>query len=145
MEFFENLKEKLSAAADYTVRKTTEITEVTKLHLELKSQNGKLNTLFADLGKLTYCSEKNGTDNAEKIAKTVERIDAQKDKIAELQAQLAKSQGKVVCPACEAQCGSASAFCPVCGAKLPKTEAAAPATASEKAAETVAAPEETAE
>lgn len=143
MEFISNLKKNLSTAADYTVKKTTEVTEIAKLTVEIKSQNEKLTAVYTEMGRVVYGDIKNGTGSAEKLSALAADADALKETVAALKVRLAKAQNCVLCPACGAKMKDTANFCSVCGAKLPKEEPAAETeTAEDIPAEDVA--EETA-
>ena len=122
MEFIHTLKKNLSSAADYTVKKTTEVTETAKLTVEIRTQNEKLNAVYTEMGRIVYGDMKNGTDSREKLTALAGDADALKETVAKLKARRAKVQNCVICSACGAKMKDAANFCSVCGEKLPKEE-----------------------
>lgn len=153
MAFLENLKKNLSTAADYTAKKTAEVTEAAKITVEIKSKTSKLNAVFTELGHTAYSDFKSGTSRTAEIEALAAQADALKEEIAVLKVQLARAQGCVICPACGTKSKDAANFCANCGEKLPKEEPAKeedlPAedteTPAEEPAAEEAAEEETAE
>ncbi len=139
MDFVSSLKKNLSAAADTAVKKTTEVTEAAKLTVEIKSKNEKINAVYTEMGRAIYGDMKTGTDSREKLTALAADADALKETVAVLKKRLAKTQGRVLCPACGEKMKNTANFCSVCGEKLPKE---APAEPVEEAVPELPAPEE---
>lgn len=129
MAFWDDLTKGAKDAANYTVKKTEELTNIAKLKIALRDEESKLDDCFEDIGELYYLAEKNGADNAEAIAELIKNADDIKAKIAELKAELAGIQGNVVCEMCGAAFNPDYRFCPKCGAekKAPACDKEAPA------------------
>jgi len=119
MSFLDDLKKSISGAADYTVKKTEEVTETAKLRREIRSRNAALAKCFETIGRAYYKKER-GTQEAPDgvIAAQMSEADRIKGEIAELRRQLAKLQGYAICQACGAQISEKSVFCPLCGVRL---------------------------
>lgn len=127
MSFLNDLKKSLGGAADYTVKKTGEVTGTAKLRMDIRQLNGQLVKCFERIGRAYYKNEKGIGETQENIAEIITEADAIREKIAALRAQLAALQGCVICPACGAQISNKSVYCPLCGVKLPAAEKPAPA------------------
>jgi uncharacterized Zn finger protein (UPF0148 family) len=143
MSFLDDLKKSLSGAADYTAKKTTEVTGTAKIRLDIRSANSRLAKCYEKIGRAYYMNAKEAAE--EQIAAMeagVQEADAVKEEIAALRLQLAKLQACVICPACGAQVSDKSVFCPLCGVKLPKEEEAAAVSEEESVSETAEAAEE---
>ena len=134
MSFLDDLKKGLSGAADYTAKKTTEVTGTARIRLDIRSANSRLAKCYEKIGHAYY---RNVKENAEEqiavMEAAVQEADAIKEEIAALRLQLAKLQACVICPACGAQISDKSLFCPLCGVKLPQ-EAVTVAEADEETA-----------
>ena len=144
MAFLDDLKKSLSGAADYTAKKTTEVTGVAKIRLDIRTANSRLAKCYEKIGRAYYKNLKEAAeDQSEVIEAAVKEADAIKEEIAALRLQLAKLQACVICPACGAQISDKSVFCPLCGIKLPKEETPAE-TAEEESVEKVPAETESA-
>lgn len=124
MSFLDSLMKNVSDAADYTVRKTGELTEIAKLRMEIHNCNNHITQCYEHLGRLYYKSVKNpdGTGSSS-MEKYVAEADQWKEKLSALRVSLARAQGSVICDACGAQISVQSVYCPLCGVKLPTEEA----------------------
>lgn len=121
MSFWNELKTSINGAADYTVKKTGEITGTAKLRMDIRSKNTRLAKCYETIGRAYYRREKGlDGDHDETIAAAIAEADTLKEEIAALRQQIAKLQGCVICPACSAQISNQSIFCPLCGVKLPE-------------------------
>ena len=110
MGFFDDFTKSAKNIASKAVKKTGELAESAKLTILLKSEESKLEGLFAALGKLTY--EK---ADAALIAAEILEIDEQKNVIKQLKADIAANSGKMFCPACGKEIADDAKFCPACG------------------------------
>lgn len=128
MSFWNELKNSINGAADYTVKKTGEITGITKIRMDIRAKNNRLAKCYETIGRAYYRREKGLDENSsDTIAAAIAEADSIKDEIAVLRDELAALQGCLICPACSAQISNQSIFCPLCGAKLPeKKEEAEP-------------------
>ncbi len=124
MAFWDDITKGAKDAANYTVKKTEELTNIAKLKIALKGEESKLDDCFEDIGELYYLAQKDGADNAEAIAELVKSADEIKAKIAELKAGLAGVQGNVICKMCGASFDPEYRFCPKCGAEKKDEEPA---------------------
>ena len=134
MSFLNDLKKSLSGAADYTVKKTGEVTGTARIRMDIRSCKARLSKCFESIGRTYYKEQKglieNGTDA---IAAYIAEADSIKAEITALQAQLAALQGCILCPSCGAQISDKSVFCPLCGVKLPvKADEKAPDVEADK-------------
>ena len=119
MSFFNDLKKSISGAADYTVKKTGEMTETAKIRMDIRSRNAALSKCFENIGRAYYKKERGSQEFLDGvIAGQMTEADSIKEEIADLRRQLAKLQGYVICSACGAQISEKSVFCPLCGVKL---------------------------
>lgn len=124
MSFWNNLKTSINGAADYTVKKTGEITGTTKIRMDIRAKNTALAKCYENIGRAYYRREKGlGENHEETIAAAITEADTLKEEIAALRQEMAKLQGCVICPACSAQISDQSIFCPLCGVKLPEKPA----------------------
>ncbi len=121
MGFLDDITKSAKSIASKAVKKTGEVAESAKLAIALRSEESKLEGLFAALGKLTY--EK--ADPA-LIAAEILEIDEQKNVIKQIKTEIAENSGKTFCPACGKEIPDDAKFCPACGkSQEKKTEAKA--------------------
>lgn len=121
MGFLDDITKSAKSIASKAVKKTGEVAESAKLAIALRSEESKLEGLFAALGKLTY--EK---ADAALIAAEILEIDEQKNVIKQIKTEIAENSGKTFCPACGKEIPDDARFCPACGkSQEKKTEAKA--------------------
>lgn len=118
MEIWDEIKKSVADAAAYTASKTTELTGIAKLKMNIHSGETKLYKCFEDIGRLFYISEREGEDNAAAISALIMQADKLSADIAAARAELAKMKNTYVCDGCGAEISNECSFCPVCGKKL---------------------------
>lgn len=123
MEFWDNFSKTVSDAADYTVKEAGKLTGIAKLKYKLASARARLDTLFADMGRIKYDELKGTADSGvEPYGDLTAKIDALKIEIEKCENELAKLKNVRLCVACRSVIGIDMAFCPRCGAKQPEPE-----------------------
>lgn len=122
MAFLENLGKKVGEAAQAAAKKSGELVEITKLNVNIGSEEDKIQKLYTQIGKTVY--EKYGAsgvadsdvkDNCEAIKVHEQNIKALRDKIQEV--KNVKS-----CTSCGAEMDKGQLFCSKCGAKNEVTQ-----------------------
>lgn len=81
MTFFDDFGKKLGIVAETTVTKAKELTEITKLNMQISSEERKLEKLYAEIGKLVFEKEKDipGSIVSEQCMKIIEVQQAVKE------------------------------------------------------------------
>ncbi len=110
----ESVASKVDSLARTAVKKGEEAAESAKLAISLKSEQKKLDGLFATLGKLFYEQVK-GTDVRAQVKAQIMEIDEQKLVIEELKLAVAESKGKASCIHCGSDIAIDAVYCPACG------------------------------
>lgn len=118
MAFLDELQKGLSNAAAFTVQKTGELTDFAKLKYNLHVSEGKLQTCYAEIGRLFHDTQKTGTEHTSEIATLIMQADKLIDDIAAMKAESAKNKKTTVCANCAAEVSKECTFCPVCGTKI---------------------------
>ena len=118
MAFFEDLKRSASDVADKVVKKTTDITSIAKVNINIKASESKLNTVYEEIGYLFYTAERNGVDNTEAIAAQVLKADGIIVEIDNLKKEYARLRKMKICSVCGSEISDECFFCPICGSKL---------------------------
>ena len=121
MGFLDDITKSAKSIASKAVKKTGEVAESAKLAIALRSEESKLEGLFAALGKLTY--EK---ADVALIAAEILEIDEQKNVIKQIKTEIAENSGKTFCPACGKEIPDDARFCPACGKSQEKKAEPAP-------------------
>ena len=98
------MKKNLGIAAEKAKQKTNELATDVSMQIKLKKLESKRNSLYEQLGRLTYRQLKTGESQTEKIAQTIEGLDevrAQHRAQAELieQTKKERAEKKIVCEA----------------------------------------------
>ena len=118
MSFWDDLQKTLSEATDFTVQKTTELSDLAKLKYNIHSAEKKLERIYADIGRLYYDAKKTGADHEFECTTLIMQADKLTRDIANMKAESAKLKKTSVCPVCSAEVSKECTFCPVCGEKL---------------------------
>ena len=128
MAFIDEFKKNAAEVADKAKRKTTEITNIAKINLNIKSNEAKLAAVYEEIGRLFYSAEREGMDNTADIAVCIMKADKYVADIAEGKKELAKLRNVKTCGECGAELDINFAFCNFCGAKqeMPVSEEPAP-------------------
>ena len=122
MSFWDDLQKTLSEATDFTVQKTTELSDLAKLKYNIHSSEKKLDRIYSELGKIYFDIRKNGADRESEAATLVMQADKLICDIANMKAEGAKLKKTNVCPVCSAEVSKECTFCPVCGTKICEDE-----------------------
>ena len=81
MANWSEIRESVGRAANRALRKTEELADTASMHLKLKNLEGKRESKYASLGKLTYRQLKTEETFTEEIAKLIEELDEIREKI----------------------------------------------------------------
>lgn len=122
MAFFDELKHNASDVVNKAAKKTTELTGMAKLQVQIKSNETKLSSVYEEIGCMFYNAERSGLDSTSEIANCIMKADKIKAEIAVAKAELAKLRKVTVCEGCGAEIADNVAFCPCCGMKQIKPE-----------------------
>lgn len=120
---WEELKRGAADAADIAARKTSELTNIAKLNVSIKSNESKLRNVYEEIGRLFYTAEREGVDYAEEIAACILKADQFKADIAAAKAQLAAQRNATICQSCGHEIDSSAFYCPFCGTSQNKADA----------------------
>lgn len=136
MAFLGNLGKKVGEAAQAAAKKSGELVEVTKLNVNINSEEDKIQKLYSRIGKAIY--ERYGASDAadEGIREFCEDIRVHEQNIKALRDKIAEVKGTKQCVGCGAEMERDQVFCSKCGAK--NELAAAPVAQQESAQEPAA-------
>ena len=131
MAFFENLGKAAQAAA----KKSGELVEVTKLNVNINSEEDKIQKLYAQIGESIYEKYSASGVTEDEVKETCETIKVHEQNIKALRDKIAEIRGTKQCVSCGAELEKNQIFCSRCGTK----NDTAPAAASEESAQQAAA------
>lgn len=120
MSVFNEIKRNVTNAASAASKKTTELTGLAKLNMNIKMEQSKLSDCYEEIGRLFYTAERNGEDNTSDIAARIMQADKIKANIAKYQADIARLKKIVICENCNTELNENAVFCSMCGTKLEK-------------------------
>lgn len=118
MGFFDNLGEKLASTSKDVAAKAKEVADVTKMKMDISSQESRLKTAYGEIGKL-FC-ENAPEELAPEYVPFMQTVTEAKKEIERLKLEIQKLKGTASCEACGAEVAADARFCPVCGAKVEK-------------------------
>lgn len=124
MSVFENLTKKVTETAKAAARKSGDIVEVTKLNMNISSEEDKIKKVYTDIGKTVYESFDKGEEIPDNFKELCEKVRVHFKNIEEMKEKILELKSVKICPSCEAELDADVAFCPKCGTKqeMPKKE-----------------------
>ena len=120
MEFFDDLKQKVTVTGKQAADKVKELTDVVRMKAQISSEKSTVTAQYGAIGK--KLAEHPSESDEERFAGELAVIRAAEEKIAELEAQVSKIEGTVICPTCGAKVEKSDAFCSKCGTKIEHVE-----------------------
>ena len=116
-DFFGDLGKSITKVSQRMADKTGKAIASTKINAVLATEEKALDEAFYLAGTGIYAQYLNGTYTPdEKMAKVLETITGQREKIAELRQELADAKGMRGCEKCGELIETDVRFCPYCGA-----------------------------
>ena len=117
MAFFDELSDKIINTSKTAVSKAKEVADITKLKTEIISEESRIRSLYAEIGKM-FCEKEAGEIDPE-YQPLLEKVAVSKAAIAEYKAEIQKIKGTCQCPECGAEAAADAQFCSACGAPIP--------------------------
>ncbi len=118
MAFIDDLQKSVSDAVQFTAQKTTELTGMAKIKFNMRSEEGKLEKCYSEIGRLFYTAEKEGKDNSYEISTLIMQADKINSDLADLRKEFAKLKKACICTSCGSEISNECVYCPVCGTKV---------------------------
>ncbi len=129
MSIINEIKKNVTEAANIASKKTTELTGIAKLKVNIQREKTKLSDCYKEIGRLFYTAERSGADHTSDIAAYIMQADKIKANIAGYKAELSRLRKVTICEGCGTEISNTAAYCSVCGAKQMKKCAAEEANA----------------
>jgi DNA-directed RNA polymerase subunit RPC12/RpoP len=128
MALFDNLGKKIGDLATTTAKKSGEMIEVTKINLNINTEEDSIKKLYSEIGNYCYELFQQGPFQDGRINDLCSQIKTHKDKIQELKEKIYSVKGIVICKNCGAEIDNNTPFCSKCGSKIVVNEPPAEAT-----------------
>jgi hypothetical protein len=125
MAFLENLGKKIGETAQAAAKKSGELVEITKLNMNINSEEDKIQKLYTQIGKNVFEKFLAGTETSAEYKEACEGIKAHEETIKNLKAKIMEVKNLKTCSGCGAELDKSLMFCSKCGAKQEMPESAA--------------------
>ncbi|NSW89623.1 MAG: zinc-ribbon domain-containing protein [Firmicutes bacterium] len=117
MPLFDNLSKKVSEAAQAAAKKSTELVEITKLNMNISSEEDKIKKLYIKIGESIYAKFCSGLQIDPDFINDCEEIKSHLEAIKGLKAKIMEIKNIKLCTSCGTEIDRNVMFCPKCGAK----------------------------
>ncbi|HOJ11288.1 MAG TPA: zinc ribbon domain-containing protein [Clostridiales bacterium] len=117
MAIFENIGKKVTEAAQVAAKKSGELVEVTKLNMNISSEEDRIQKLYEQIGREIYKYFTSEKDIPEELKDVCAEIRSREETIKGIKARILEIKNLQECNACGAELERNIAFCPKCGAK----------------------------
>lgn len=109
---------KAKDAADFAGKKTNEFVEVSRIKVNITSLEKRIESEYAQLGKMVYKAAKEQTDCTDYVTEKATAIDAVIEERKNLVDKLNKYRNVKICLSCGAENTQNDIYCSKCGTKL---------------------------
>lgn len=118
MSIFQSFGKKVGGMAQNVAKKSGDMVEVTKININISSEEDNIATLYTKIGKYCYERfEKNG-ESDKVINELCRKIKSHNNTIETLNEKINEIKNIVKCKECENELSRDSSFCGKCGAKI---------------------------
>lgn len=127
MAFFDNMGKKLGEAAQAAAKKSGELVEVTKLNVNINSEEDKMQKLYNQIGKKVYDKYSSTGAADEDFIEDCEAIKVHEQTVKSLRDKILEVKSMKACVGCGAELERNQIFCSKCGTRNEVPQAAEPA------------------
>ena len=113
--------EKFNKMTQTAISKSKEVTEVTRLNMEINSLNQSIKEIATKIGE--YVLKYDLLREEEAVAELIEQVETIKANIEANRQKILEVKNIQICPGCGAEVSRSSKFCDKCGTELMKVEA----------------------
>jgi len=118
----DNITKKVSDTAKAAAKKSGSVIEVTRLNLNIGSEEEKIRRIYADIGRQLYEDYTEGKIISEKLLEDCEKIDKIVKNINEMREKILELKNAKACPNCGTELEINMEYCHKCGKKQEKPE-----------------------
>ena len=105
-------------AAGYGVQKAGEAIDIARLNMEIANLNTTVNQRLQEIGETVYATHCGQLTDSDQLLEKLRRIDQLKLEIQLRRQEIARLQGKLLCPHCGKPAAEGDLFCRECGTPL---------------------------
>ena len=116
MAFLENIGKKVGEAAQAAAKKSGELVEITKLSVNINSEEDKMQKLYVQIGKVICDKYNNGVANDD-VKDLCEGIKVHEQNVKNLKEKIMTVKGNKICINCGTEIDKMQVFCSKCGSK----------------------------
>lgn len=117
MAFLDNMGKKLGEAAQAAAKKSGELVEVTKLNVNINTEEDKIQKLYAQIGKKIYEKYAASGSIDEEAIEDCETIKVHEQNAKNLRSKILEIKNLKACTGCGAELERDQIFCSKCGAR----------------------------
>lgn len=117
MSNFENFTKRVAETAKAAVRKSGDIVEVTKLNLNIGTEEDKIKKLYVDMGRMVYELYLNGDEVSSVLVDNCEKVGNHEKAIQELRQKILQLKNMKACQECGSEIEMDFEYCPRCGGR----------------------------
>ena len=114
MDILGKIGETITETSKDVSQKVTDLTEITKLRMDIRNKEDFVRRQYSEIGKQYYEMHK---DDAQPLFEEITLITETLQKIEELRSGIAERKGKKLCPVCSAPNDADALYCTKCGNK----------------------------
>lgn len=131
MAFLENIGKKVGEAAQAAAKKSSELVEITKLNMNVNSEEDKIQKLYTQIGKIVYEKFSSSGEASPEFKDSCDAIKAHEETIKGLKQKIMEVKNLKACIGCGSELDKNAVFCPKCGTKQDMPQYAAPQQAAQ--------------
>ena len=117
MSVLDNLTKRVSDTARAAAKKSGSVVELTRLNMNIGTEEEKIKKLYSEMGKLLYDDYLEGGQMNDELVQHCEKIDAIHGIIEEMKAKILEIRNVKACVECGNELELEMAFCFKCGKK----------------------------
>lgn len=117
MDLFDNVRQKFRNTALTALKASSDLIEITKINLEIGSEETRIKSLMLDIGRAVYEKYKEGQTIEAELASLCEDIIEAEQNIEDMKQKIMQIKSVKPCKACGAEINQNDSYCPNCGSK----------------------------
>lgn len=122
MSIIENITKKVAQTAKTAAKKSGEIVEITRLNINIASEEEKIDKIYIEIGKKVYSAYLRGEEVDESFRMFCEQIKIHEENIQSIKKKILEVKNAKVCVSCNTEIETNAIFCPKCGSKQEEKE-----------------------